>query len=448
MFSLRWLALATVSAGLVFQAPAGAEPAKTPPTSPPVGYRSLFNGKDLSGWEGNRDIWRVENGTIIGEAKTSLDKNQFLATTRPYQDFFLVLQFKLVGGKGNSGVQFRSERIPNHHEMIGYQADIGEKYWGCLYDESRRKKILVQAPPELEKVLRKDDWNDYGIRCMGNRIEMFVNGIRVVDYTEHEEGIPQTGLIALQTHSSPEPIRVEFKNIFIQEMPVAQASTSDATGFVIQEFKKPDGHLARYTVFVPADYHKSPDKKWPTILFLHGSGERGQDGQMQTKVGIGPAILARQESFPFLVVFPQAVDKEWDADHVDGKNALHILDDAAKTYRIDPDQLHLSGLSAGAIGSWTIAHKHPDRWATFSMVCGHGKPSYAEQIKVIPFWGFCGDKDIAKLLHSMRELTTVLKKEGADVRYTEYPDVGHNCWDLAYNTDELYQWMLGHPKKR
>lgn len=147
--------------------------AQSAPTTPPVGYQSLFNGKDLSGWEGNREIWRVEGGTIIGEAAKGLDKNQFLATTRRYQDFSLVLQFRLVGGRGNSGVQFRSERIPNHHEMIGYQADVGEKYWGCLYDESRRKKVLVQAPPELEKAsartagttTRSGAWETASICC-------------------------------------------------------------------------------------------------------------------------------------------------------------------------------------------------------------------------------------------------------------------------------------------
>src|SRR5258707_1010095 len=107
-----------------------------PKIKPPEGFRSLFDGRSLDGWEGNSEIWRVENGIIVGEHKGRAN-NEFLASKKSYQDFVFKAKFRLVGGYGNSGVQFRSQRIPNHHEMIGFQADVGEKYWGCLYDESR-----------------------------------------------------------------------------------------------------------------------------------------------------------------------------------------------------------------------------------------------------------------------------------------------------------------------
>ena len=96
------------------------------------------------------------------------------------------------------GIQFRSKRIPNDNEVIGYQADMGQNYWGALYDESRRKKVLAQPKPEdLNKILKREDWNDYEIRAQGNHIQLKLNGFQTVDYTETENGIAQTGCICV-----------------------------------------------------------------------------------------------------------------------------------------------------------------------------------------------------------------------------------------------------------
>lgn len=178
------------------------------------GFVSLFNGKDLDGWEGDKDLWKVEDTAIVGDS-AGIKHNQFLCTKKAYEDFELRLDFKLHKGIGNSGVQFRTKRLPDTTEVSGYQADVGEKYWGCLYDESRRNKVLVQAPEELEKHLKKDDWNTYVIRAEGDRITLTLNGFRTVDYREEDNDIPRTGIIALQVHSGP-PLRVEFKNIRIK----------------------------------------------------------------------------------------------------------------------------------------------------------------------------------------------------------------------------------------
>ena len=122
----------------------------------------LVNGDDLSGWEGDRKLWSAKDGVLAG-VSPGIDHNEFLATTRPFGDFILHLDFRLLGGKGNSGVQFRSVRVPPH-EMSGYQADIGEGYWGSLYDESRRNKTLVPGSQDALKVLNKTDWNHYTVR--------------------------------------------------------------------------------------------------------------------------------------------------------------------------------------------------------------------------------------------------------------------------------------------
>jgi hypothetical protein len=179
----------------------------------------LFDGKTLSGWEGNEKFFRIEEGAIVaGTLKEKIPRNEFLATKKDYADFELRLKFKLLGGpQANAGVQIRSERIPKHHEMIGYQADLGNGWWGALYDESRRNKILA-APKkgEVEKVLKPDDWNDYRILCEGKRIQLWINGQQTVDYTEPDEKIPQRGKIALQIHAGP-PAEAWYKEITLIE---------------------------------------------------------------------------------------------------------------------------------------------------------------------------------------------------------------------------------------
>ncbi len=176
----------------------------------------LFNGKNLEDWEGNLDLWRVEDGMIVGDSK-GLDHNEFLATRKLYGDFELQLEFRLKNGEGNTGIQFRSKRAPNSTAVTGYQADIGQQYWGCLYDEHRRNKILAQAPAELSKVLKKNDWNTYLIRAEGDRITLKVNGLTTVDYREPDPEIAREGIIALQVHSGP-AMRIEFKNLRLRQL--------------------------------------------------------------------------------------------------------------------------------------------------------------------------------------------------------------------------------------
>ncbi len=184
----------------------------------------LFDGKSFNGWEGNLNIFRIENDAIVGGTmKDNLPNNQFLCTTKEYSDFVLRLKFKLLGdpAKANAGIQFRSRRIPNHHEVIGYQADLGQNYYGALYDESRRRKVLAGPDAEaIDKFLKRDDWNDYEIRAEGKRIRLTVNGYQTVDHTEIDDKIEQTGCICLQIHSGP-PSEAWYKDISIESSPLA-----------------------------------------------------------------------------------------------------------------------------------------------------------------------------------------------------------------------------------
>ena len=147
-----------------------------------------------------------------------MPRNEFLCTKRDYVDFELRLKFKVLAKGANAGVQIRSRRIPNHHEMIGYQADLGDGWWGCLYDESRRAKVLA-GPDEgkRKELIRPDDWNEYRIRCEGRRIQLWVNGVQTVDYTEPDESIEQQGLIGLQIHGGP-PSEAWYKDIRVKPL--------------------------------------------------------------------------------------------------------------------------------------------------------------------------------------------------------------------------------------
>jgi predicted dehydrogenase len=180
-------------------------------------FHALFNGRDLEGWQsGTPGVWKVRDGAIVGK-HSGLKYNDFLRTRRSYGNFHLELEFRLTGGAGNSGVQFRSKPVPDSHEVSGYQADIGEKYWGCLYDESRRNRVLAGPDPLMLEKTDQSGWNRYAISARGNHIALELNGVRTVNYTEEEPGIERAGFIALQVHAGP-GIEVQFRNIRIAEL--------------------------------------------------------------------------------------------------------------------------------------------------------------------------------------------------------------------------------------
>jgi hypothetical protein len=186
------------------------------------GFQALFDSKTFEGWEGNLEIFRIEKGEIIGGTlKERIPHNEFLCTKKEYEDFELRLSAKLIGEGNNAGIQFRSHRIPNHHEVKGYQCDMGaqpnQNIWGALYDESRRRKFLAVGDQEqVKRVFRPDDWNDFVIRCEGNRIQIWLNGFQTVDYIEKEK-VAKAGVIGLQIHGG-KPAEASYKNVRIKEL--------------------------------------------------------------------------------------------------------------------------------------------------------------------------------------------------------------------------------------
>lgn len=185
--------------------------------------QSLFDGKTLKGWEGDMKVWRIADGVITaGSPEKKFPHNDFLVSEKLFENFDLRAKIRLLGSEGfvNSGLQFRSVRIPNNFEMKGYQADAGEGYWGSLYDESRRNKTLAKPidPEAMNKAFHKEGWNDYRILAEGPHIQLWLNGVKTVDYTEPDPTIPQDGYLGLQIHGNGKTV-VEFKDIYIEELP-------------------------------------------------------------------------------------------------------------------------------------------------------------------------------------------------------------------------------------
>jgi len=212
---MRYLALGTIGLALLVGAAVWAAEEKE------EGFVPLFNGKDLTGWEGDAKLWIVDSGMLIGRSP-GIKYNDFLATTKTCGDFILRFQVRLVDGKGNSGVQFRSKRVPNSHEVAGYQADAAPGWWGKLYDEARRGKVLAGPTDEvLKKALKPADWNDYEVQAVGNKITLTLNGVKTAEYTEEDKNIPRAGIFAVQIHGGG-PMEVRFRNLRLKEIEEAK----------------------------------------------------------------------------------------------------------------------------------------------------------------------------------------------------------------------------------
>lgn len=204
---------------LAFNTPA----VEAPP--PPGRTVALFDGRTLAGWEGDLKLWRVQDGALMGGslAKT-VKQNEFLASTRDYTNFIVRFQMRLLGTNGfiNSGFQLRSQRVPNNSEMAGYQADYGEPAWyGCLYDESRRNKVISASDMRtLRPALNPDPqgWNDYVIRADGPRVTTWLNSVLATDYLEPDPDIPDWGKFGIQVHGGGQAL-VQVRNITIEELP-------------------------------------------------------------------------------------------------------------------------------------------------------------------------------------------------------------------------------------
>ena len=241
------------------------------------------------------------------------------------------------------------------------------------------------------------------------------------------------------------------------------AARGQQTGF-LDRIISVGGATYRYQVFVPDDW--SSKQKWPIILFLHGAGERGSDGLLQTDVGLPHAVRLDRSRFPAIIIIPQCAKDHWWTQPEFQTVALGALARATKEFKGDPRRSYLTGLSMGGYGSWYLASKYPGKFAAVVAICGGIVPpehlrqmhpdmvtstyrdepqSYADVAQKIgktPVWIFHGDADDSVPVEYSRKLNNALKAAGGNVRYTEYPGVPHNSWDKAYAEPGLMRWLL------
>ncbi len=191
-----------------------------------------------------------------------------------------------------------------------------------------------------------------------------------------------------------------------------------------------------YWLYLPPDYDQQ--QEWPLLVFLHGAGERGDDLE-KVKIHGPPKLIAAGRDFPFVVIAPQCQSRGWYGDAV-----AALTQQVAQQYKIDRRRIYLTGLSMGGFGTWDTVAKHPDLYAAIAPICGGGNPENVAVHKQVPTWVFHGARDNTVPLERSQEMVDALKVVGGDVRFTVYPEAGHDSWTEAYNDPQLYEWFLSH----
>jgi predicted peptidase len=194
-----------------------------------------------------------------------------------------------------------------------------------------------------------------------------------------------------------------------------------------------------YLLYLPKDYDQKPS--WPLMLFLHGAGERGNDLD-RVKVHGPPKLIAAGKELPFLVVSPQCPTGQfWKPQELSV-----LLDEMVEKYKVDKERIYVTGLSMGGFGTWLLAALEPDRFAALVPICGGGDPNTAKRFAHIPVWAFHGGKDPVVPLAASEKMVDALKRAKGNVKFTVYPEAGHDSWTEAYNDPDLYKWLLAQKR--
>jgi predicted peptidase len=200
-----------------------------------------------------------------------------------------------------------------------------------------------------------------------------------------------------------------------------------------------------YLLYIPEKLPAS-EKKWPLMLFLHGAGERGSDLELVKRNG-PPMLVAQGKEFPFIIASPQCPKNiSWsNPEKIIALNAL--IDELVAHYPVDESRIYLTGLSMGGFGTWSLAATYPERFAAIAPICGGGNRMEARRLVDMPTWVFHGAQDKVIPIDQSEKMVEALKKKGSsNVKFTVYPETGHNSWVEAYNNPELYEWFLAHAK--
>ena len=230
------------------------------------------------------------------------------------------------------------------------------------------------------------------------------------------------------------------------------------TGFLNRQLVL-HGQLHRFQVYVPEQWNPADHRLWPIILFLHGRGERGQEGMWQTQVGLPQAVRAHPERWPFIIVMPQCPQDAFWTDPDSLALAMETLDRESDEFHGDPERTYLTGLSMGGYGAWELIRKHPRRWAAVSIASGGVFWSYAperwQRVNTLPAeyaralghtaaWLFHGTEDPVVVPKQDELMFDAIKAEGGRVRLWLYQGLRHDSWTRAFNEPDLPRWLLSH----
>jgi len=195
----------------------------------------------------------------------------------------------------------------------------------------------------------------------------------------------------------------------------------------------------RYLLYLPDGYGADPDATWPLLLFLHGSGERGEDLGLVRPFG-PPSRIERGEDLPFIVVAPQCpAEEHWEPDTLGA-----LLDRVCATHRVDRDRVYLTGLSLGGLGTWATAAAYPDRFAAIAPICAPSLWCDYRGLASLPIWCFHGARDPSVPVSESHEMVRRIDEAGGSVRLTVYEDAAHDSWTRTYENPEFYTWLLEH----
>lgn len=232
--------------------------------------------------------------------------------------------------------------------------------------------------------------------------------------------------------------------------------------FEKKRFMGVDGKALPYQILYPKDY--KPGKKYPLLVVLHGAGERGDDNEAQMKYGKSVFLDSLNRiNFSAIVIFPQCPkDSYWSAVKINRSTVptsflfdyaapinwpLQAVVDLVKSIKHDKRRTYIMGLSMGGMGTMEAVSRNPKMFAAASPICGGADLTYvAKYAKKVPLWVHHGDVDIVVPVRHSRELVQAVKDQGVEIKYSEYPGVNHNSWDIAFKQPELLTWIFSHRK--
>jgi len=213
---------------------------------------------------------------------------------------------------------------------------------------------------------------------------------------------------------------------------------------IIYYDKQANGGKINYQLHLPDQYEDIIDKKWPLILFLHGSGRRGEDISFLNKYGLNK-VAENNRDFEFIVLTPQCPSSStWLKER---NFVLSLLNEIISDYRVDSERIYLTGFSMGGNGAWDLAAHSAGIFAAVAPIAGWFEPESSHLLKDVPIWNFHGEEDETVPIQRSEEIVSALLQIGGDVRFTRYPGLRHRVIDETYNDPELYSWFLQHKRK-